>query len=93
MYYGTADKSVPPIHAEFWKRHYPRSVSQTLRLYPNEGHDVQYRHWDQVLADMAVSTTDNLVVCWNGHPRVVRAAKAERLISAGRATLGLCMWR
>ncbi|MDR1545636.1 MAG: alpha/beta hydrolase [Deltaproteobacteria bacterium] len=90
MYYGTADKSVPPVHAEFWKRHYPKGA-QTLRLYQDEGHDVQYRHWDQILVDLA-GLGDKTVVCRDGRPRLVKADAADKLLADGKATLGLCMW-
>ena len=30
-----------------------RSVAALRRAYPGEGHDVQYRHWDQILLDAA----------------------------------------
>jgi pimeloyl-ACP methyl ester carboxylesterase len=92
MYYGTADKSVPPVHAEFWKKHYPKSVSQTFRLYENEGHDVQYRHWEQILVDIS-GQGDKLIICRNDKPRLVKAESAEKLLSSGKATLGLCLWQ
>jgi hypothetical protein len=92
MYYGTADKSVPPIHADFWKSQYPKSVSQTLRLYENEGHDVQYRHWEQILVDMA-GLGDKLIVCQKGKPKLVKTAAAEKLLASEKATLGLCLWQ
>ena len=92
MYYGTADKSVPPIHAEFWQKHYPKSVSQTLRIYENEGHDVQYRHWEQILVDMS-GLGDKLIVCQSGKPKLVKTASAEKLLSSNKATLGLCLWQ
>jgi pimeloyl-ACP methyl ester carboxylesterase len=91
MYYGTADKSVPPIHAEFWEKHYPKS-DKTLRLYPDEGHDVQYRHWDQILVDMA-GLKDRTLVCDGRRSRLVKSDRADKLVADGGATLGLCLWQ
>lgn len=91
MYYGTADKSVPPVHADFWKSHYPKSSSQTVRIYENEGHDVQYRHWEQILVDMA-GLGQKLIICQGGQPQLLEAPEAEKLLSSKAATLGLCLW-
>jgi pimeloyl-ACP methyl ester carboxylesterase len=51
LYYGAADELVPPSHAQAWREALGGSV--TLRLYDGEAHDVQYRHWDQILLDAA----------------------------------------
>jgi non-heme chloroperoxidase len=51
LYWGTDDDVVPPAHVVEWRR-----VVQTvaaLRAYPGEGHHVQYRHWEQILLDVA----------------------------------------
>jgi hypothetical protein len=42
---------VPAAHAEVWRRALGNVVA--LRLYQGEAHDVQYRHWDQILVDVA----------------------------------------
>jgi hypothetical protein len=34
-----------------WRRVLPCVAA--LRGYPGEGHDVQYRHWEQILLDIA----------------------------------------
>jgi pimeloyl-ACP methyl ester carboxylesterase len=91
MYYGEADKIVPSAHAEFWTRHYPKSP-QTLRLYPGEGHDVQYRHWEQILIDMA-GLGDKLIVCASDKSQLMDSGPAEKLLASGEASLGLCLWR
>lgn len=93
MYYGTADKSVVMGHADFWKAHFARSQAQTLRVYPDEGHDVQYRHWDQILFDMAGQGDQTLICRKSGKAELVKPAEAEKLVGGGEATLGLCMWR
>ena len=64
---------------------------ERTRLYEGEGHDVQYRHLDQVYVDMA-GMANKLVVCRNGRTKLVKEGKAERLVAEGRATLGICAW-
>ena len=76
-------------HVPYWQTNYP-NVRRT-RLYEGEGHDVQYRHLDQVLVDMA-GLADQLVVCRNGRTKLVKERRAEQLVADGRATLGLCAW-
>jgi non-heme chloroperoxidase len=51
LYWGTADEVVPVEHVREWRRILPRVAA--LRGYPGEGHDVQYRHWEQILRDVA----------------------------------------
>ena len=74
---------------ESLQTNYP-NVKRT-RLYEGEGHDVQYRHLDQVLVDMA-GMANELIVCRNGRTKLIEEAKAERLVAEGKATLGLCAW-
>lgn len=49
IYWGTDDDVVPPAHVLEWRR--VLGEVATLRAYPGEGHDVQYRHWEQILLD------------------------------------------
>lgn len=51
LYWGIDDDVVPPAHAREWRRVLPQVAA--LRSYPGEGHDVQYRHWEQILLDVA----------------------------------------
>jgi pimeloyl-ACP methyl ester carboxylesterase len=51
LYWGSADEVVPIEHVAEWRRGLPRIAA--LRGYPGEGHDVQYRHWEQILLDVA----------------------------------------
>jgi non-heme chloroperoxidase len=52
LYWGTDDDVIPPaIHVREWRRRLPRVAA--LRAYAGEGHDVQYRHWEQILRDVA----------------------------------------
>ena len=51
LYWGYDDDVVPVEHVREWRRVLPRVAA--LRGYPGEGHDVQYRHWEQILLDVA----------------------------------------
>jgi len=51
LYWGDDDDVVPVDHVREWRRVLPSVVA--LRGYPGEGHDVQYRHWEQILLDLA----------------------------------------
>ncbi len=51
LYWGRDDDIVPAEHIREWCRILPRIAA--LRSYPDEGHDVQYRHWEQILLDVA----------------------------------------
>lgn len=89
FYYGEADKLVPPAQGEYWAAKVAAKV--TFRRYPGEGHDVQYRHWDQLLLEVAGHGGETLV-CAQGRnrlvPGVVQAAKLRK-----GTTLGLCAWQ
>lgn len=52
LYWGVDDDVLPPsVHVREWRRVLPRIAA--LRAYPGEGHDVPYRHWEQILGDVA----------------------------------------
>lgn len=52
LYWGVEDDVVPPrAHVREWRRVLPRVAA--MRAYPGEGHDIQYRHWEQILFDVA----------------------------------------
>jgi pimeloyl-ACP methyl ester carboxylesterase len=88
FYYGEADKLVPPAQGEFWAGKVAGKV--TFRRYPGEGHDVQYRHWDQLLLDVAGHGGETLV-CERGKARLVPGLVPPAGLRAG-ATLGVCAW-
>ncbi len=89
-YYGLADPLVAPANGAFWRDRLGGPV--TARVYPGEGHDVQYRHWDQVLIDLSglagTGAQARTLVCVRGKERLVPAARVPR-----GATTGLCLWR
>jgi non-heme chloroperoxidase len=88
LYWGGADTSVPVAVMKQWQDALPNVVKATV--YPGEGHTVQYRHWEQILVDMA-GYGDQTVVCRNGRTRLVPNERADAIVSEG-ATLGLCAW-
>lgn len=88
MYWGGADTTVPVSVLGHWQAALPNIVK--TKVYPGEGHTVQYRHWDQILVDMA-GHGDHTVVCRNGKTKLVANDEADEVV-AGGATLGLCAW-
>ena len=68
---------------EQWQKALPNVVKATV--YPGEGHTVQYRHWEQILVDMA-GYGDHTVVCRDGQTVLVPSGEAQA------ADLGLCAW-
>ena len=87
-YWGGADTTVPTTVMQKWQAALPNIKRATV--YPNDGHTVQYRHWDQILVDMA-GYTDHTVVCTNGQTKLVPNDRADEILRRG-ATLGLCAW-
>lgn len=87
-YNGLADPLVVPANAARWHTLFPGPA--TTRTWPGEGHDVQYRHWDQILVDLAgLSGTGpkaRTLVCRRGKVELVRNVPPG-------ATVGLCLWR
>ncbi|GAA1116913.1 alpha/beta fold hydrolase [Streptomyces javensis] len=90
IYSGKKDTTVPPSTIDTWKQHLPGNPA--VRSYADTGHDVQYRHWDQILVDLA-GHTDRTVICYRGHSTMPPARIADPLVEKGRATLGSCAWR
>jgi non-heme chloroperoxidase len=58
LYWGSADEVVGTAHARAWQR--ALGGAATLRLYEGAAHDVQYRHWEQILLDAAGPGTAEL---------------------------------
>jgi non-heme chloroperoxidase len=88
FYYGEADHTVPPSHGERWAAMVKGPV--IFRRYPGEGHDVQYRHWDQLLLDVG-GFGGRTLVCHNGKAELKNGVIAPAKLPAG-ATLGVCAW-
>ncbi|WP_125611585.1 alpha/beta fold hydrolase [Specibacter cremeus] len=93
MYWGTDDTLVPVRHMARWRRALgERAPDRPVveRLYPGEGHDVQYRHWDQILVDVA-HQGDRLAVTLDGRTFLAAPGQVAGLRAQG-ATLGLAPW-
>ncbi len=92
LYYGEADETTPPsVHVNRWVQGFSNAIV-TRRLYPGEGHDVQYRHFDQILVDMS-GWAERTVVCdRGGKMKLVKEKKAQQVLSKG-GSLGICAWR
>jgi non-heme chloroperoxidase len=88
LYWGAADTTVPIASMRLWAQALPRVAQE--RVYPGEGHTVQYRHWDQILVDMA-GLGRYTVMCVRHRTRLVPPAQVARLRHGG-ATLGICAW-
>lgn len=84
LYWGEEDEAVPVAEMEHWKAAIPNVVRATA--YAGQGHTVQYRHWDQVLADIA-GLGDHTVVCREGETLLV----PEGEVAEGEF-LGNCAW-
>lgn len=89
LYWGSEDHLVPVGHLSRWKSALPGPV--TTRLYVGEGHDIQYRHWDQILTDVAY-LGERVIVTVDGVAELIEPEQATALVEAGTATLGLPAW-
>jgi non-heme chloroperoxidase len=89
FYYGEADPLVPPSHGEYWASRVKGPT--TFRRYPGEGHDVQYRHWDQLLLDVAGHGASTLV-CERGRARLAKGLVEPGSLRPGQS-LGVCAWQ
>jgi len=87
--YGEADPLVPPAQGEYWAARVAGKV--TFRRYPGEGHDVQYRHWDQLLLDVAGHGGQTLV-CSKGRARLIPGLVQAASLPKG-TTPGVCAWQ
>ena len=88
LYWGADDQVVPAGHLRCWTN--ALADVQAVRIYRDEGHDVQYRHWDQILTDVA-HLGERIIVCHDGRTVLASRHRAAELLDAG-ATLGLGAW-
>jgi non-heme chloroperoxidase len=89
-YYGEKDPLVPYAQRDLWVQAYASSRGITQRNYPDGVHDVQYRHYDQILLDVA-GHDDHLVIAYKGKTRVIPEDRWAWYQSRG-ATLGIQAW-
>lgn len=92
MYYGTADKSTPVSNIDIWKKYFTKNP-MTIYIYDNEGHDAQYRHWEQVLLDVSGQAPGQAVICQGGKTSLVKKDQAGSLVKDGKAIYGSCVWQ
>ena len=92
FYYGQADDTTPPgTHLPRWKKAYANAAKKQW-LYPGEAHDAQYRHFDQILVDIA-GLSNQVVVCdRKGKTKLVKDKKVDKVLSKG-GSLGICAWQ
>ncbi len=89
LYWGGNDKLVPAQeHMPRWRSQLPNVVLS--RVYDGEGHDVQYRHWDQILADVAYRGEREIVTA-GGETLLATPQRAAELRAAG-AVDGFAAW-
>lgn len=85
LYWGEDDESVPVAEMAQWQEALGNVVRATV--YPGQGHTVQYRQWDQILADIA-GLGDYTVVCRDDSTRLVAADEVGE-----DEFLGNCAWK
>ncbi len=85
LYWGGADTVVPVAAMKMWQEALPNVVRATV--YEGQGHTVQYRHWDQVLTDIA-GLGDHVVVC-----RGTETSLVPRDQVSDSDFLGNCAWK
>jgi non-heme chloroperoxidase len=90
VYRGLADGLLKAEKSDQWQTSYPKA-EVILREYPGEGHDVQYRHLDQILLDMA-GFGAQLLVCEAGVNDLIAPSQLKAALADG-ASLGLCIWQ
>ena len=88
LYWGAADEVVSPAHLRRWQE--VLATPAVVRLYPGEGHDVQYRHWDQILCDVRYQG-ERTVLSRDGRTWLAPEAEVPAAL-AEDATLGLAAW-
>ncbi len=88
VYAGTADPLIGDRDIENWEKYYP-NADIIKRIYPGEGHDVQYRHLDQILIDIKYKKNE-LLVCENGKNLLLNS---DQLDHSDKYQFGLCVWQ
>ena len=85
LYWGGDDKTVPVSAMEQWQAALGNVVRATV--YEGQGHTVQYRHWDQILTDIA-GLGDYTVVCQDDKTLLMPNAEV-----VADTFLGNCVWK
>ncbi len=90
-YYGAKDTTVPFAQRDKWVAAFTASSKITQRNYADGVHDVQYRHYDQILLD-AAGFGKYLVVAYRGDTRAIPQAMWPWYKHRG-AILGMQAWK
>ncbi len=90
VYRGEADSLLMHEKPDTWRHHYSKA-SIIVRNYPREGHDVQYRHLDQILLDIS-NLSEDILICTQGKQQQVTHSELDNYLDRG-AHLGLCLWQ
>lgn len=90
IYAGTNDSTVSINHVHEWESQFGTAVVRQ-RIYEGEGHDVQYRHWDQILLDIGGMGSTTLL-CADGKEALFTDTEALSALESG-AGMGLCAWQ
>ena len=88
VYLGLQDEVLSSVNPDDWVAAYP-NADVKVRTYPDGGHDVQYRHLDQILLDMAGSG-DRILVCEDGIEKMVAP---DTIPNRDPGSIGLCAWQ
>jgi len=88
VYRGLADGVLGEEDSQVWRNTFP-AANVTMREYAGEGHDVQYRHLDQILLDIA-GYGDDVLVCANNKNKLIAPETAQ---ATDNVRLGLCAWQ
>ena len=88
VYAGKADPLIGEGDIENWEKFYP-NADVIKRIYPGEGHDVQYRHLDQILIDIKYKKNE-LLICKNEKNLLLNS---DQLDHSEEYQLGLCIWQ
>jgi len=89
-YYGAKDPSVSFAERDKWVAAFTSSSRIKQRNYADGVHDVQYRHYDQILLDVA-GYGNYLIIAYTGQTKVIPQAKWSWYRKHG-AILGTQAW-
>ena len=90
VYRGQADTLLKGEKKDIWANSYP-NAQVIVRNYAGEGHDIQYRHLDQILLDIAGRGPD-VLVCHDGAAQMISEENLAGVLKDG-GKLGLCEWQ
>ena len=88
VYAGETDPFIGEGDIKNWEKFYP-NADVIKRIYPGEGHDVQYRHLDQILIDIKYKKNE-LLICENEKNILLNS---DHLDHSKEYQLGLCIWQ